>query len=79
VGCGRCGMGEAINLVSVPDLARSLGRTVRGLNKMIQRGELPRPFAVGRRRYWRRQTLDAWIARRERDTEGTPAPDGPSR
>jgi hypothetical protein len=52
-------------LLSKAALATELGVTIRGLNKIIARGDLPRPFHVGKHAYWRKRTLAAFLARLE--------------
>jgi hypothetical protein len=52
---------DLLDLIDKSALAERLGVTVRGLNKMIARKVLPRPFHVGRRAYWRKPTLVAFF------------------
>lgn len=53
-------------VVDKATLSRLLGCTVRGLNKMIQRGDLPKPFHIGRKSFWRRETLLTFLENREK-------------
>lgn len=59
-------VGEIPPLVTKAALAALLGYTVRAVNKLIARGELPEPFHVGRTAFWRRETLVAFFESLER-------------
>lgn len=60
---------DPIALIDKHAFARQLGITVRGLNRRIERGLVPRPFRIGRSRYWRKATLARYLARLERQQE----------
>jgi hypothetical protein len=62
----RAAAANPIGLVFTGDHAEELGVTRRGLNQMIARGDLPPPFQVGRRSYWRRKDLEAHYATKAR-------------
>jgi len=55
-------------VLCVPGLARKLGLTEAAVRGHVyrRRGALPQPFPMGRRLAWRRATVDAWLAHRER-------------
>ncbi len=53
---------DPLDLVTKEMLAKRLRKSVRGLNKMIARGDLPRPFKIGRTAYWRAIALAAYFA-----------------
>jgi predicted DNA-binding transcriptional regulator AlpA len=54
-------------VVTKPDLAQQLGCSVRTVNRLIARGDLPRPITgVGRRQFWRGETLARFFESRER-------------
>jgi hypothetical protein len=61
---------NAAELVDKQALAACLRITVRGLNKIIARGALPPPFKLGRKAYWRRDTLTAFFQGCERKSAG---------
>ncbi len=46
-----------IGVVSKQQLAVSLGYSIRGINKLIERGALPQPFHIGRRAFWKKDAL----------------------
>lgn len=50
----------------VHDLAAMLGRTEAAIRAAVNRGSdwLPPPFPMGRRLAWRREDVDAFLARR---------------
>lgn len=52
-----------MTLINARDIAAQLGVSVRKLEQMIERGELPPYIRVGRVRKWRAQDIDAWIDR----------------
>lgn len=57
---------DPAELVSKRRLAAQLEITARGLNKIIARGELPKPFRIGRQSYWRKLSLVGYYERLER-------------
>ena len=56
------------DVLYVPDLARKLGLTEAAVRGHVYRrtGAIPQPFPMGRRLAWRRATVEAWLAHRER-------------
>lgn len=56
------------DVIYVPEAARLLGLTEAALRGHVYRrtGAIPRPFRMGRKLAWRRTTLQAWLAHRER-------------
>lgn len=50
-----------MTLINARDIATQLGVSVRKLEQMIERGELPPYIRVGRVRKWRSQDIDTWI------------------
>lgn len=53
---------DPLGLITKGELARLLRKSVRTINKMIARKELPRPFHIGRTAYWRAITLATYFA-----------------
>lgn len=56
---------DSTALLSKAALAAQLGITIRGLNRIIARGDVPRPFHVGKHAYWRKRTIAAFLAQLE--------------
>jgi hypothetical protein len=56
---------DPAELIDKRALSTRLGVTVRGLNKIIARGDLPAPFHIGKRAYWRTLTLVSFLERLE--------------
>jgi len=65
-------MNEAAVLY-VPELARMIGKTDSAVRAGVQRGAdwLPPAFLMGRRHAWRRQDVEAWLAKRAQPTTTT--------
>lgn len=54
-------MSFSIDKVTIPELAQSMGRTVRTIQLWIADGVLPAPIEIVRgNRFWRRETIEAW-------------------
>lgn len=51
-------------LASREDLAALLRVSMPNIDKMRRNGELPDSFKMGRRRYWRREDIHAWLQAR---------------
>jgi predicted DNA-binding transcriptional regulator AlpA len=48
------------------DVAKLIGVTTRGIEKMIERGDFPRPIAyTERNKVWRESTVRAWMQSKE--------------
>lgn len=64
---GRCFDPSAI--YSQQDLAAMLEVSERLIHKMrrARRGRLPQPFFMGRKPFWRGQTMIEWFARRQQE------------
>lgn len=45
-------------------VAQFLRVTTRTLRTWIQNGQLPKPIAIGRKQFWVRPVLDAWLKER---------------
>ena len=54
-------------LLSVKQVAQALGIGERTVWRLSATGELPDAIRIGRLRRWRRSTLEAWLARAERE------------
>lgn len=52
---------QAKTLLSTEDMAEMLGRTPGAIRTAHHRGQLPPSLVIGRRRYWRRSTVDRWL------------------
>lgn len=52
----------AVLMLNVNKVASMLGIGVRTVWRMVDRGELPPPVALGARRLWHRPSLEAFIA-----------------
>lgn len=53
--------------ISKAQFAKATGLSVRGINKMIARGDLPPvAFHVGRKGFWFRRKLEAHLVEREK-------------
>ena len=46
-------------------LAAYLGRSPSGIDKLVRRGELPRPVMIGRTPFWTKGTIDRWLSSKE--------------
>ncbi len=57
------------DLLSTRELCGVLHLNPRTLRRMELLGELPTPIRTGRRKTWRRETIEAWLAERERSAE----------
>jgi predicted DNA-binding transcriptional regulator AlpA len=55
------------------DLTREYGWPLSNQKRARRKGNFPPCYRIGRRLYWRRSTIDAWIAEQEAKTE---APNG---
>jgi predicted DNA-binding transcriptional regulator AlpA len=56
---------DPADLIDKRAMSTRLGVTVRGLNKIIARGEFPVPFHIGKRAYWRKLTVVSHLERLE--------------
>ena len=61
-------------LVDKKGLAGAFSVSVRELERMISRGEVPAPIHLGRRVVWRLRTIEALVEKWERT--GGPKPEG---
>jgi hypothetical protein len=51
--------------------AQEVGKTLRAINKMIARGDLPPvDFHIGKTGFWNRRKLEAYLLERERQRLG---------
>lgn len=48
-------------LIGTEDTAARLGVTVRCLRRWIQNGDAPPSCRIGKRRYFRREDVEAWL------------------
>jgi len=46
------------------DLAAYLARTPSGIDKLLARGEIPKPVMIGRTPFWPKYVIDEWLAER---------------
>ena len=44
------------------DLAAYLARTPSGIDKLLARGEIPKPVMIGRTPFWPKHVVDEWLA-----------------
>lgn len=63
-----------IVLITKRQLAAKLRKSLRTVNKMIHRRQLPRPFHIGREAYWNLGTLVAFLERKEKQEQQPPTP-----
>ncbi|QEH32920.1 Helix-turn-helix domain protein [Aquisphaera giovannonii] len=57
------GLATALTLA---DIARDARRCTRTIQRAVNSGQLPpHDFEVGRARYWRRATVEGWLAGRK--------------
>ena len=49
-------------LMSVNEIARELGVSVRTLQRLKQLGQVPAPTTIGGQVRWRRADVEAWLA-----------------
>ena len=52
------------DVMGIKDVADRLDRSVEGVRKMIERGNIPAPFKLGHRLAWRRVDFDQWLERK---------------
>lgn len=59
------------DVLYVPEAAKKLGLTEAALRGHVyrRRGAVPQPFRMGRKLAWRRATLEAFLAERERKAQ----------
>ena len=50
---------------SLRDAAKALGVSARTLSRWVQIGQGPARTLIGRRVYYRKSTVEAWLAQRE--------------
>lgn len=53
-----------IEVVSLPELAVTLGVTTRAIQKWVANGRFPPPVSVGRARLWRADEVREWLEAR---------------
>lgn len=46
-------------------LAQYLDRSESGIDKLVSRGELPKPIMIGRTPFWLKETIDRHLANKE--------------
>ncbi len=66
------------DLLTVSDFARKIGKTERAVYADISRGRWP-TVKIGRRVFFRPDTLERFIAAHERPALEAPNPDGPQK
>lgn len=66
------------DLLTVPDLARMTGRSERAVYADLSRGKWPH-VKIGRRVFFRAETVERFIAAHERPALEAPNPDGKRR
>lgn len=49
-------------LWTIRDLAALMGKSAHSIEQMRHAGYLPPAIKIGRRVYWHRATIDAWLA-----------------
>jgi len=54
-----------IDLMTVEDLARLLGKAPKTIRNLVSRREIPF-VPIGRRTYFRRKSIEAWLAKKEK-------------
>jgi predicted DNA-binding transcriptional regulator AlpA len=59
--------------LSPDDLAREYGWSRSSQVRAEAKGSFPPYYRVGRRRYWRRSVIEAWIAEQEAKSAGVKA------
>lgn len=60
--------------VTFADAAALLGVSSMTLERMVARGDFPRPFRAGALRKYQRATIDRWIAEAEAKAKAEPKP-----
>lgn len=55
-----------LDLVDFPELREILKISEAGLRIRIQKKQVPPHFKIGRRLYWRKSDIEAWIEKIER-------------
>ena len=50
------------------DLTREYGWPLSNQKRARRKGDFPPGYKIGRRLYWRRSTIEAWIAEQEAET-----------
>jgi predicted DNA-binding transcriptional regulator AlpA len=48
-------------VIGLPDLAVILGSAPRTVEQLLSKGQLPRPFRIGRRRVWLRRDIEVFL------------------
>lgn len=49
------------HLLTVEDMIAVLRVSRRTLDDYLAKNKLPKPFRIGRRVYWHRETVEAWL------------------
>lgn len=66
----NCGVSPLIRLISAKELAERLGISIRTLEDLIVRGEIPSPMRFGRARRWEPELVERWIKKKAEDAAG---------
>lgn len=56
---------EACRTISRVDLSELINKPRSTVERMIKRGELPKPFKIGRTWHWRESTIHDWMDQKE--------------
>lgn len=56
------------DVVTVAELATSLGATARTVRNWIAAGQVPSPIRIGNKTFWRKQVLADWFASKEQSS-----------
>ena len=57
-------------LMSLRELSKHLGVSQRAIWGWAADGKFPAPIKLGRLRRWRREDIDAWLARKANEASG---------
>ena len=63
--------GEPALLLTVNEVARLLGISVRSVWRLASAGELPSPLSIGRSKRWERRSLEAFVQAKARPHSAT--------
>lgn len=64
-------------LIDQHEVAKLLGVTTRTLRTWIKTGQVPRPIRIGRKQFWVKSVLDAWLKDRAQSNCDRPSKDAP--
>ena len=59
------GTAQGRSLLTVGDVADLLKISVRGVWRLVGKGEFPKPMHIGRLARWKTETYEAWLDQRK--------------